>query len=215
MDWEEKMTQEQFGGNRALFEEAYEEAVREGSMYALSWEDIELGAIALPELEEITQQLIENYLGYLPHPSVLLKYEPYIRALVHSHKQNSINDYEFEKQVVEQVKLIRNEDMDLNTCLNYDADIYQNYHENYHGYRTQVKERLIRFLGYAPKLEHSLVAEMWMQDCLADDTFQICDEITAIDYKAITLIKYREVLLRFGFQEANDSPLWVKSSGDL
>ncbi len=215
MDWEEKMTQEQFGGDRALFEKAYKEAARESSMYALSWEDIELGAIALPELEEITQQIIESYLRYLPHPSILLKYEPYVRALVHSHKQNGISDDEFEKQVVEQIKLIRNEDMNLNTCLVYNQSIYDNYQENYHAYRTQVKDRLTRFLGYTPNLEHSLVAEMWMQHCLADDTFQIGEEITAIDYKAITLIKYREALLRFGLQEANNSPLWVLGSNNL
>jgi hypothetical protein len=208
MDWEKKCIEEKFGGDEERFKVAYEAAIQDSSKDALSWDDLKLAAITFPELEAEAHDIIERRLGYLPHPTARIEFEPFIRALIQVHRQKQINDEDFEFQIDEQVKLIRNQDLNLNTCLAYDKEIYENYSENYHHYRNEVKERLTGFLGYEPLLEHSLIAEMWMQNQMADDTFQFPEEITTLDLKAITLIKYREVLLEFGLEEANNSRLW-------
>jgi hypothetical protein len=48
---------------------------------------------------------------------------------------------------------------------------------------------------------------MWMRNVLARDTIQLYDTITPIDWKALTLVRYREVLLEQGQGAADASTL--------
>lgn len=207
MDWHEKTINEVYGGDVGRFEKAYAQAVTEGNRHCVSWKDFVLNETVLPDLKEATQDLIERRLGYLPHESVSITFVPFLRAFIQSHRTGVLSDQEFLSKADQQIKLIRNWDMRHNTCLVYDECIYQNYKDNYVVFRQAVKERLSLFLGYEPQLEHSLIAEMWMHDLMTDDTFEFPETITAIDYKAITLIKFREVLLQYGQDAAYSSPL--------
>ncbi|WP_138477129.1 hypothetical protein [Dyadobacter bucti] len=207
MDWREKRIQQVYGGDEKRYEKAFAVGVQEARMNAMNWEDLLLGVTAFPEVEVRCEDLIEARLGYVPSAAALAKYAPYLRAIIVSHDQGNISDYDFYQQADDQIKLIRNEDLEHNTCLEYNEDIYQNYQETFAAYGQEAKERLTRFLGYEPKLEHSLVAQMWLRKVMADDTFQLPSYITACDYKAITLVKYREVLLAEGKDTADMSPL--------
>jgi len=51
------------------------------------------------------------------------------------------------------------------------------------------------------------VAEMWLRTILARDTIKLPDEMSPIDYKALTLIRYREILLSKGKLAADNWPL--------
>lgn len=206
MDWRQQKIDELFGGNVEKFEEAYAFAVEEGRRYAIDWQDLAHAAVTLPEYTIKAQDLIERILGYLPHDSIILPYEPFLRALIQSHEQGNLSDEAFSKQAEEHVKLIRNADMKDNLCLEYDARIYEQYETYLNHYKQAVKDRLIRFLGYEPEPKHSAVAEIWFRELLSRDTFQLSSWFTAADFKVVGLIKYREALLAYGKDIADASP---------
>jgi len=208
MEWRQKTISENFNGDVEKFDEAYAFAVAEGRRYAIQWQTIIDAATTLPELNSQAQDLIERLLGYLPHASVTLAFEPFLRGLIQLHQQETISDEAFTQQAEEHIKLIRNADMNDNTCLAYDARIYDNYESYLKHYAQDVRNRLKNFLGYEPNLEHSLVAELWMREVMSKDTFQLPSRITQIDLKAITLIRYREALLDHGKEIADASPLF-------
>lgn len=207
MNSQQKIIDDHYGGDVKRFDKAYAEAVIEGRRHMVQWSDLVTAATTLTDLEEEGRDLIERRLGYLPSDNVIIPYEPYLRGLLHAYRQGQMTEGEFHNQVDEHVKLIRNADMTHNLCLTYDADIYQNYYDMYAHYGYAVKSRLTAFLGYEPRLEHSLIAEMWMRDVMAKDTFKLPAYISAVDYKAITLIRYREVLLEQGKSAADVSAL--------
>lgn len=184
------------------------EAIAEGRLYTLQWNDLERTSTVLPTLETAGRELIEQKLGYLPHDNCILEQEAFIRALIQANQLGQLSDTDFNQQVDEHIKLIRNADMRHNTCWVYDAAIYDNYWQTYVPYGYAVKSRLEKFLGYKPELRHSLIAEMWMRDVMARDTFKLPVCISAADYKTITLIKYREILLDQGQAIADASPLF-------
>ena len=208
MTWQQKIIDEYYNGDAVRFEAAFDEAVTEGNLHAVHWDDLIVDATTLPELKETGRELIEINLGYLPADHVIVPYEPYLRALIQSYWQNAIAQDNFLDQLEDHIKLIRNADMKYNNCLTYDDAICRNYDRTFIPYGYAVKDRLTRFLGYEPKLEHSLIAEMWMRDIMAKDTLQLSEQMTAIDVKAMTLIKYREVLLEQGQTVADRSPLF-------
>ncbi|RYZ84991.1 MAG: hypothetical protein EOP04_16870 [Proteobacteria bacterium] len=212
MTWKQKIIDEHYSGDAVRFEAAFAEAVAEGNLHAVHWDDLIVDATTLPELKNTGRELIEINLGYLPGDPVILPYEPYLRALIQSYWQNALTEDDFLDQLENHIKLIRNADMKHNTCLTYDEAIYRNYHKTFVPYGYTVKTRLTEFLGYEPKLEHSLIAEMWMRDLIARDEVQLPASITAADYKAIALIKYREVLLEQGQAAADASPLYSLST---
>jgi hypothetical protein len=186
----------------------FDNDVTEGGIKAVSWGDFITDATALTHLKGTGRGAIKIDLGYLPPDYVMTPFEPYLRALIQMYWQEAISEDDFCLQLVDHIKLIRNADMKHNRCQTYDEVIYENYRLSFVPYGYAVRERLSRFLGYEPALEHSLIAEMWMRDLMADDSYLFSDEITPEDIRAVTLIKYREVLLTEGQQAADASPLW-------
>lgn len=173
----------------------------------MAWDDLLTAATTLPNFETAGRDLIESRLGYLPSDSTIIPFEPFLRALIQAHQQGQLSEESFYQQADEHIKLIRNQDMRHNTCLKYAPEIYQNYERSFTPYGYAVRSRLTWLLGYEPHLDHSLIAEMWMREVMARDTIQLPEAITPVDWKALTLIKYREVLLDQGKAAADMSPL--------
>lgn len=182
--------------------------IEAGRLYTVRWQDMATTATVLPELETDGRNLIERRLGYLPHECHYLTYEPYIRGLIHRFRQGQMNEDDFLHEVDEQVKFIRNSDMQHNTCLTYDEAIYRTYDNYVNVYGHAARDRLTEFLGYIPQLEHSLIAELWLQEILARDDCRLPLAATEVDARAITLIKFREMLLQNGLNAAKNSPLF-------
>lgn len=206
MDWRQQTIQNIFGGDEKKFEKAYDEAAREAISEAVSWNDLQLNATVLTDLEETTQNFIENRLGYMAHRAVRLRFEPYLRALIQNYRQGVLSADEFSDQADEHIKLIRNQDMEHYSSLDHSEHYKDMYERLFNLYGLQAKERLTRFLGYEPELKHSLMAELWLWDIMSQD-IRLGEKITAIDYKAITIIRYREILFSEGKVAADDSPL--------
>lgn len=207
MDWRENTIQNVFGGNEKRFEKAYREAVTEAISEAVSWKDLALNATVLPNLEDQTNDLIERRLGYLPHPAVTLPYAPYLRALLQRYHQGTLTSDAFTQQAEEHLQLIRNADMQHYSSPEPAPHLVQSYQKMFGMYGAQAKERLTRFLGYEPRLEYSLMAELWLFELMAKDTLRLPKGPTAVDFKALTIIRYREILLSKGKAAADASPL--------
>lgn len=207
MDWRQKTIQNVFGGNEQRFNQAYQQAVTEAISEAVSWKDLALNATVLPNLEDPAKDLIERRLGYLPHPAVTLPYEPYLRALLHSYHRGTLSPDAFTEQAEEHLKLIRNADMQHYSSPDPAPHFIQSYQKMFGMYGLQVKERLTRFLGYEPRLEYSLMAELWLFDLMARDTLRLPEGPTAVDFKALTIIRYREILFSQSKADADASPL--------
>lgn len=207
MAWKQKIVDERYRGDAKRFETGFAEAVTEGTITAIHWDDMLVDATTLPYLKDTGRQLIQINLGYLPPADVTLPFEPYLRALIHSYWQHNLIEDEFLDQLEDHIKLIRNADMKHNTCLIYDEAIYRNYNDKFVPYGYAVRSRLAAFLGYEPLLEHSLIAEMWLRDIMADTAYRLPSEMTPDDVRAMTLVKYREVLLTSGKGVADSSAL--------
>lgn len=207
MEWRQKMIQEVFGGDEKRFEKAYDEAVEDGIQDAVSWRDVVLNATVLPHLEDQAKDLIEVRLGYLPPSSITLRYEYELRTLLQNFNLGKINQDNFYHQADRSIKLIRNDDIEPNDCLTYEPYLYEKYRKEFLPYGQMTKGRIMDFLGYEPALEHSLVAEMWLASILAKDYMKLPNYITPIDFRALAIIKYREVLLSQGKDLADTSRL--------
>lgn len=203
MNRQQALIDEEFKGNAALFEAAIADSRR----YALQWRDVEESATVLPEWEAAALDVIEQRLGWLPHASSRLRYEPYLRALLRDYRSGAMTEAAFSTQVDTHLQLIRNEEMSENTCPTYDAEVYRSYATYLPQQREAARSRVTQFLGYAPDLQHSLVAELWLRKMLADDSFHLPAAPTAIDWKVLSLIQYREALLAEGKAAADASPL--------
>lgn len=199
----QKLIDEFYNGDAASFAEAVTESHRE----AFQWKSLENAASILPHLDAPAQNLIEQRLGYLPSQHVTLPHEPFIRALINSYQQGQLSPEDYSLQLEEHIKLIRNDDMEHNLMNDYSPSDYKNYSDTFIPYGQKAKDRITTFLGYEPKLKHSLAAEMWLRKMFAMDNFRLPEKITAIDYKVFTLIRYREILLEFGKEIADNSPL--------
>jgi hypothetical protein len=186
---------------------SYQAAIEAGNRETISWKSLQNAATILTHLETEAQNLIEQRLGYLPAQRIILPHEPFIRALINSYQQGQLSSEDFSMQMEEHIKLIRNADMEQHLCTDYDPAAYKNYTSTFIPYGQQAKDRITGFLGYEPKLEHSLAAEMWLRKMFAMDNFKLPEHITAIDFKVLTLIRYREILLEEGQKMADASPL--------
>ncbi len=194
MDWRAQTIQNIFGGDEQRFEKAYDEAALEAIREAISWDDLNLNATVLVNWETQTKELIEKRLGYLPHPAISLRYEPYLRALLQNRHQGLITSEVFRQEADEHLKLIRNVDMEQYSGRDYAPHFKQMYQKMFEFYGVKAKERLKFFLGYEPAAEHSLLAELWLWDVMSKNIILPPGRPTAVDYKALTIIRYREIL---------------------
>ena len=207
MDWREKTIQNVFGGDEQRFQQAYQEAVNEAISEAISWKDLALNATVLPNLEEQTKDLIERRLGYLPHPAVTLPYAPYLRALLQQHQQGQLSSESFIHDAETHIKLIRNADIEHYSSQESAPHFVQSYQKIVEIFGFRAKERLAGFLGYIPEVTHSLMAELWLYELMLKDTLRLPASPTAVDFKALTIIRYREILFTQGKAAADGSPL--------
>ena len=204
--------EESYGGDKARAEAASIERRK----HSVSWLDIEDAATTLPEFEEDGRDLVVRRLGYLPHDSVLLEFEPVLRTLLSQQRAGLLSDVAFTAQADEQIRALRNQDLQrgdwvANTVL--DADDYERYEMEMPAYKQRARERVVRFLGYEPDLLYSLEAEIRLRRLMACDEFYLDKTVTVIDAKVLTIILYRELYIEDGPDEADAMPLLgVKSA---
>lgn len=154
------------------------------------------------------EDLIENYLGYLPLDRNYLPYMEDIRALIERHENNECDQAQFDDEARQYAMGIRNDEMkeDGIYCRQEKMDWVDEYlyKTTFPERTTEARDRLARFLGYYPDIIYSFHAECFLR-CLLST--RMGPEISAPDYRAMTIVKYREVLLTQGQEAADKSPL--------
>lgn len=209
-DWAESDKQravdEDYGGD----EEKYYASIRYGRREVVLWDEIKAYAQVLPLHEELAQKFIIAHLGYLPRPCIYLRHEVYIRAIIEDYNNAKITQDQFHAALVENIKHIRNADMEQEGWANdiivtdkslayYDTHLVQ--------FKEQAKNRITRFLGYEPPLIDSLHAELVIRDLFAQDWFHDNMPILETDYKMLHVISYRYIFRHHGKDAADASAL--------
>ncbi len=178
-----------------------------GRLETIGWDNITLSTTVFPELEQQAKDTIERCLGYLPSLHHTISFEPYIRSLIHQFRHGQITKTAFYQEIQELVKLVRNTEMESQSLV-YSDDLFERYNSTFEHFGLAARNRVIRFLGYEPELQYSLVAELCLRKVLATDILPDC--ITSMDYMIMTMIKYREILFSEGKIAADSSPLIPK-----
>lgn len=186
----------------------------------MKWADLTLASETLPQLEKECLNEISEVLGYLPPRAVTLPHEPFLRHLMKTYKSGAISLEEYRPQFEDHLLNIRNDDMKRSGWNYFETHtpvVLENYRTRYTAQSHQARQRIARFLGYYPELSASLEAEMMLREALANDQNALPDTLTHLDIKALTIVKYREVLVKDGKEAANASPLFdlmsVKDTG--
>lgn len=206
-----------FDGNEEAFNEVMHVEDPEADAHrrkyyrtAVRWKDIDLHSKSYPEYEELSLAWIRYLLGYLPEPRAYMPSLAFIQTLVQSTKANKISEQSFLEELFWCVQQIRNKDIKQGGWLlnlTYDNIHYDRYNRHLLIYKQAARERLCKFLGYEPLLEHSLEAEMFLRQTFAEDFFHSKFPLCNADYKAATIVKYREIFLTQGEEEADKSEL--------
>jgi len=205
MEFRDKVIQDVYGGDTERYEREFDDAVTLAN--AVSWDDLLRSATVLTDWVQEAKDTIERFLGYLPDEAITIKYEPFLRSLLQQKHDGHLTPAAFRTQAEEHIRLIRNEEVKHNLMADYDAELYETYHTDYLPYGPMVKQRLIDMIGYAPDLQYSLLAELYLRKVMANDRIVLHGDMTPIDFKAITLIRYRQILLTRGQDVADNWPV--------
>lgn len=179
---------------------------------AVSWEDIVIREKVHPELEARTLSLIEKRLGYIPRQSITILYEPDLRLYYHQYLFGEIDLDGLYYRTDELLKVMRKWDLKADKRLFDEPDIYKQHHQKYMPYVQMAHRRINHMLGYEPPLEYSLAAIIWLSHMIAKDNHLSDDYTSAIDYRVLTSIRYREILITEGEEAANNSSLLAMQS---
>ncbi|WP_259015510.1 hypothetical protein [Emticicia fluvialis] len=175
---------------------------------SVSWDELVLKEKVYPELDGKIKELIEKRLGYLPRPAVTIAQEPDLRILYNQYRFGSLGQADFYEQADRLIKHIRNKDVSPEQRLFDAPEIYKLYCKNYMTYVHRAHERINQFLGYEPPLEYSMAAVIWLTHQLSKENVNLSSkELLPIDYKVMTSIQYRELMLTYGEDMAIQAPL--------
>lgn len=150
---------------------------------------------------------MKKRLGYIPRPSITILYEPDLRLYYHQYLFGKIDIDGLYYRTDELLKVMRKWDLKADKPLFDEPDIYKQYYRQYMPYVQMAHQRINRILGYEPPLEYSLAAVIWLSQIIAKDNRPLGDETSAIDYRVMTSIRYREILMTEGEEAANKSSL--------
>lgn len=179
---------------------------------AIAWEDIVEYQTVLIEHKDYALKMVWVMLGYT-FWSERHRYrsEIKIRRLTERYNKKELTDDEYLDDVSSTLKELRNLDMRVNNFCKLEhseRDIRRYAIEDDILYSNDAREKLAHFLGYYPDLKYSLEAELYLRSYMSytQKYFSKEDETDAV-VRAMTIVKYREVLLHDGQEAADRSPL--------
>lgn len=176
----------------------------------IQWTDIDVSVKFSEEKKKEALYWIRYCIGYLPEPFIYLPSLGFIQALLDNHEKGILSNGQLAGEIMFHCIGIRNEDMQKGGWVRY--EVYDSSHQAYYGtyladHKGLARQRLSRFLGYTPALEHSLEAEVLLRQVFERDGFHGNYPYGDIDVKAATITRYREALLLQGKATADDSDL--------
>jgi hypothetical protein len=176
----------------------------------IKWRDIETASKCAPEHQKTALYMAFKWLGYYPEPHDYLPHLAFIQTLMDGYTKQLMPGEAFLAEIVFHMKAIRNRDMKSGGWVRFkersDAD-YRSYETILSVYKHQARERLCFFLGYEPKVEYSLDAEIMLRQLFERDYYHTGMPPQQVDHKAWTITRYRELLITSGEQVADNSDL--------
>jgi hypothetical protein len=174
---------------------------------AICWDDLNASNEIYPELTGKALDVIKQCLGYLPISAVYIPYFPFLKTLIHEHQVRNCKSKYFEKEIINQIKLIRNQDMEQDF---FDRSLifYDDYQERYRNFHSElryvVKDRMTFLLGYEPCTKYSFLSELYLRGEIAGNYFNY-ETINPCDYRAIVVYRFRRKLIDQGKEAAYNS----------
>jgi hypothetical protein len=173
------------------------------------WDDLITHSHTLSRLEQEAQKTIIDGLGYLPNLTIRIPHEVHIRALISMKRQQSISESDFEFQLIQHLKHIRNDDMHkCGWTKSYTANTWALYNSELSTFKEVAQSRIFSLLGYLPAPQNLLEPEMLIRELCSWPNYNPEWEMCAFDYKAFTVIKFREALKSHGEAGASVSSLF-------
>lgn len=173
-------------------------------------EHIELAKKVSPDYREQSLRLFKRGLGYLPSPYIYLPHLAFAQSLNENHAIGLVSDETYMVEAYALHQRIRNDDMKKNGWVRY-LEIDQAYLDFYNShlgiYKDAARSRLCSLMEYEPKLLYSVPAEILLRQLFESDEFDSTKSMYPIDYRAITIARYREVFITEGEQKADQSVL--------
>ncbi|MBA4853751.1 hypothetical protein [Emticicia sp. BO119] len=160
-----------------------------------------------PELEWPTLQLIQKRLGYIPRPYLTFPVEPDLRHDYHRYICGNIDLDDLYFKTDELLKVIRNWDLHSDYQLLANPSVCEYFQKNYLFYMQKAYDRISLHLGYKPDHAHSLAAQIWLGQILSKEHIILPATLTPYDYRALSSVRYKELLMTEGEEAANHSPL--------
>lgn len=181
-----------------------------GDNPTMHWQHIDLHVKCHPQYEALALDWIRRLLGYLPEQHAYMPSMAMLQAAIQNFKSGAMTDNDFLKDLIFLGRKIRSQDMRSGGWVEnkayLESDFYR-YRTHLSIYKQAARNRLCAFMQYEPLLEHSLGAEIFLRQLFENDNFYTEMAYGEIDYKAATIVKYREAFLTQGERAATNADL--------
>ncbi|MGE6221067.1 hypothetical protein ACQKCH_14665 [Nubsella zeaxanthinifaciens] len=175
----------------------------------INWDALSADLHVYPEWDEGKDDLIRLVLGYLPPKKYTVRYDAFLKTALHRYKYKIIDYDAFMNEITPCLINMRNYEI-IEHNYEYEQKYFDMYETHYPEFKDVVKDRLKKILGYTPELNCSLVVELGQRKyCTENLKGYLRNQITSYDMQAITIIKYRELLLTYGLDEAKSMPFFA------
>lgn len=151
---------------------------------------IHSNALIMSKYAEEALNQIKCQLGYLPRRDVTFPNEWAIRQLLFEYDQDGNIDKLFDSCNPHMDEIYKR-DMQPHDIDDYPEEIYSQYHSLFLEFNGTVRARIIKLLGYEPRLKQSIYAELLMRCRIADSAIIFSDQKNEADYEVQAIIRYR------------------------
>lgn len=201
--WQQEILDRHYSGSEDAAMRNYDATRQE----AIEWNEMISSQTILPELETDTYKVLTSFLGFIPEPYIIIPHITYIREKIRLLKAGDLPEDIWITQIENICKRMRNKYVQKHSMKDYEPKAYEYYNRLPIEYRSVVRHRFTRFLGYEPDIKTSVRVEISMIDTIIRDHKKWPDTLTPADFQCFLVIKYREALLAKGKIAAEFSDL--------
>ncbi|HTN46352.1 MAG TPA: hypothetical protein VL098_08405 [Flavipsychrobacter sp.] len=204
-----ELTDQHYDGNKMQ-----EEADKKKLFFSpISWSDIETYAKVYPAHEQRAQQEITNRLGYLPHESIVIPHEVFIRTLIEQHDKGLLSTANYTRDLDVHVRHIRNDDMSKfgwADKIRYTWAEIEQYNNYLPQFEAKAHAKFKKQFGEVPAVNHVLPADMMLRKAWSQHPDIITEDFSSLDYKAFTIVAHRKAVIEYGKEAADQLPFELK-----
>lgn len=184
-----------------------------------TWSELLQSQTPFFSLEKEAKRIVMRRIGFRPWQREEVNYEHFIRAHLNDFRTGKISQEQFELECESIIKTQRNDIMRRHPYYmsrDWDGQGKTAYETDNPQWRVTAINRLIDIIGYRPDIKISWPAEMCLRHYYDVDEkkaendkilFRGRISLDEGDYRALNILRYREVLYRSGIEAADNSDL--------